>query len=86
MCASVRCAKNPQLYFARRLNGAMKGLGTDEDTLIRIIVGRSEARLGHQMSNPQKSQYLMFDSTLPEAELKQTSNKSRKQGLKLDLV
>lgn len=38
----VRCAKNPQLYFARRLNAAMKGLGTDEDTLIRIIIGRSE--------------------------------------------
>ncbi|KAJ0059163.1 hypothetical protein NL108_008609, partial [Boleophthalmus pectinirostris] len=33
----VRCAKNPQLYFARRLNAAMKGLGTDEDTLIRVI-------------------------------------------------
>ncbi|KAG8014408.1 Annexin A13, partial [Nibea albiflora] len=39
----VRCAKNPQLFFARRLNAAMKGLGTDEDTLIRIIISRSEA-------------------------------------------
>ncbi|KAG7260047.1 hypothetical protein CRUP_007739 [Coryphaenoides rupestris] len=35
--ALVRVAKNPQLYFARRLNKAMKGAGTDDDTLIRII-------------------------------------------------
>ncbi|KAI1891347.1 hypothetical protein AGOR_G00142860 [Albula goreensis] len=41
----VRCAKNPQLFFARQLNKAMKGAGTDEDTVIRIIVGRSEIDL-----------------------------------------
>ncbi|XP_017561006.2 annexin A13 [Pygocentrus nattereri] len=41
----VRCAKNPQLYFARRLNAAMKGAGTDEETLVRIIVARSEIDL-----------------------------------------
>ncbi|XP_077592502.1 annexin A13-like [Stigmatopora nigra] len=40
--ALVRVAKNPQLYFARRLNEAMKGAGTDEGTLIRVIVCRSE--------------------------------------------
>lgn len=43
--ALVRFAKNPQLYFARRLNKAMKGAGTDEDTLVRIIVCRSEIDL-----------------------------------------
>ncbi|XP_061652277.1 annexin A13-like isoform X2 [Phyllopteryx taeniolatus] len=59
----VRCAKNPQLYFARRLNAAMKGLGTDEDTLIRMIVGRSEIDL-----ETVKDVYLeKYDVTLKEA-------------------
>uniref|UniRef100_A0A668UVV6 Annexin n=1 Tax=Oreochromis aureus TaxID=47969 RepID=A0A668UVV6_OREAU len=59
----VRCAKNPQLYFARRLNAAMKGLGTDEDTLIRIIVGRSEIDL-----DTVKDMYLeKYDVTLKDA-------------------
>ncbi|XP_053294570.1 annexin A13 isoform X1 [Pleuronectes platessa] len=59
----VRCAKNPQLYFARRLNAAMKGLGTDEDTLIRIIVGRSEIDL-----ETVKDMYLeKYDETLKDA-------------------
>uniref|UniRef100_A0A8C6WLF6 Annexin n=1 Tax=Neogobius melanostomus TaxID=47308 RepID=A0A8C6WLF6_9GOBI len=59
----VRCAKNPQLYFARRLNAAMKGLGTDEDTLIRIIVGRSEFDL-----ETVKDMYLeKYDVTLKDA-------------------
>ncbi|XP_046708259.1 annexin A13, like isoform X2 [Silurus meridionalis] len=59
----VRCAKNPQLYFARRLNAAMSGAGTDEDTLIRIIVGRSEVDL-----QTIKDMYLeKFDVTLKDA-------------------
>uniref|UniRef100_H3A1E5 Annexin n=1 Tax=Latimeria chalumnae TaxID=7897 RepID=H3A1E5_LATCH len=41
----VRYAKNSQLYFANRLHHAMKDVGTDEDTLIRIIVSRSEIDL-----------------------------------------
>lgn len=55
---TVRCAKNPQLFFARRLNAAMKGAGTDEDTLIRIIVGRSEASL-----SPPCGQFLVLRFT-----------------------
>ncbi|XP_012672982.1 annexin A13, like isoform X2 [Clupea harengus] len=59
----VRCAKNPQLYFARRLNAAMKGSGTDEDTLIRIVVSRSEIDL-----ETIKEMYLeKYDVTLKEA-------------------
>ncbi|XP_034469872.1 annexin A13, like isoform X1 [Hippoglossus hippoglossus] len=59
----VRCAKNPQLYFARRLNAGMKGLGTDEDTLIRLIVGRSEIDL-----ETIKDMYLeKYDETLKDA-------------------
>ncbi|KAG7336397.1 hypothetical protein KOW79_001090 [Hemibagrus wyckioides] len=61
--ALVRCAKNPQLYFARRLNAAMKGAGTDEDTLIRIIIGRSEIDL-----ETIKDMYLeKYDMPLKEA-------------------
>ncbi|KAK2869846.1 hypothetical protein Q8A67_024238 [Cirrhinus molitorella] len=59
----VRCAKNPQLYFARKLNAAMKGAGTDEDTLIRIIVCRSEIDL-----ETIKDMYLeKYDVTLKDA-------------------
>ncbi|KAA8587424.1 hypothetical protein FQN60_016286 [Etheostoma spectabile] len=54
----VRCAKNPQLYFARRLNAAMKGVGTDEDTLIRIIFDLETV----------KDMYLeKYDATLKDA-------------------
>ncbi|XP_051971085.1 annexin A13-like [Xyrauchen texanus] len=61
--ALVRCAKNPQLFFARRLNAAMKGAGTDEDTLIRIIVCRSEIDL-----ETIKDMYLeKYDVSLKEA-------------------
>ncbi|XP_029313648.1 annexin A13 [Cottoperca gobio] len=61
--ALVRVAKNPQLYFARRLNDAMAGAGTDEGTLIRIIVCRSEYDL-----ETIKEMYLeKYDVSLKEA-------------------
>jgi len=33
-------------YYAKKLHEAMRGLGTDEDALTRIIIGRSEIDLG----------------------------------------
>ena len=39
---SVRYAKDPALYFAEQLYDSMKGLGTDDNALVRVIVTRSE--------------------------------------------
>ncbi|ELW49090.1 Annexin A13 [Tupaia chinensis] len=41
----VRCARDREGYFADRLYKSMKGAGTDEETLIRIIVTRAEVDL-----------------------------------------
>ncbi|KAF8657632.1 hypothetical protein HU200_059782 [Digitaria exilis] len=38
----LRCAENPAKYFAKLLRKAMKGLGTDDRTLIRVVVTRTE--------------------------------------------
>uniref|UniRef100_A0A8D0CZ87 Annexin n=1 Tax=Sander lucioperca TaxID=283035 RepID=A0A8D0CZ87_SANLU len=42
MVAVVKCIRNTSAYFAERLYKAMKGAGTMDTTLIRIMVSRSE--------------------------------------------
>lgn len=42
----MRCAREKTTYFAKRLKHSMKGMGTDDKTLIRIVVARSEIDLG----------------------------------------
>ena len=41
----IKYITDPLMYYAERLHLAMKGLGTDDKTLIRIIVCRSELDL-----------------------------------------
>lgn len=41
----VRCAQDKEGYFADRLYKSMKGVGTDEETLIHIVVTRAEVDL-----------------------------------------
>jgi len=45
MLAIVQCSLNKIDFYASRLYKSMKGLGTDDATLIRIIVSRSEVDL-----------------------------------------
>jgi len=43
--AIVQCARSKTDYFAQRLYRSMKGAGTDDPTLIRVIVSRCEVDL-----------------------------------------
>ncbi|KAL2324181.1 hypothetical protein Fmac_023239 [Flemingia macrophylla] len=43
----IQCAVNPGKYFAKVLRKAMKSLGTDDSTLIRVIVTRTEVDMHH---------------------------------------
>ncbi|XP_076004051.1 annexin A5b isoform X2 [Genypterus blacodes] len=42
LLAVVKCARSVPAYFAETLYYSMKGMGTDDDTLIRVMVTRSE--------------------------------------------
>ena len=41
---AAQAVRDPIEFYARRLRSAMKGIGTSDTQLIRIIVSRSEAR------------------------------------------
>eukprot|EP00731_Ephydatia_muelleri_P012386 Em0006g1280a len=42
MTAVVKCVKDKSAFFAEKLYKSMKGAGTDDNTLVRVVVTRSE--------------------------------------------
>ena len=55
--------QNRPAFFAQRLYEAMKGAGTDDNTLIRIIVSRCEIDL----ANIKEEYQLKYEKSLSEA-------------------
>ncbi|TYI66001.1 hypothetical protein E1A91_D09G194500v1 [Gossypium mustelinum] len=69
----LQCSENPAKYFAKALQKAMKGLGTDDTTLIRIIVTRTEIDMQYI-----KAEYLRkYKKTLNDAVHSDTSGHYR---------
>ncbi|XP_069702840.1 annexin B10 isoform X2 [Periplaneta americana] len=69
MLAIVECVQSPPAFFAKRLHDAMAGAGTDDVTLIRIIVCRSEIDL----ANIKEEFERIYDKTLESAVRNETS-------------
>ncbi|XP_059214125.1 annexin A1-like [Centropristis striata] len=64
----VKCSWNTPAVFAEKLHHAMKGHGTCEDTLIRVMVSRSEVDLKKIIQEYRA----MYDTSLQEAILEDT--------------
>jgi hypothetical protein len=59
----VECVQDKPLFYAHRLQQAMDGAGTNDNTLIRIIVSRADIDLG----NIKKAYEKVFNKTLYSA-------------------
>ncbi|KAJ6643168.1 Annexin B10 [Pseudolycoriella hygida] len=69
MMAIIECVQSPPAFFAKRLNDAMSGIGTNDTTLIRVIVSRSEIDLGSIKEEYEK----IYNRTLLSAVKNETS-------------
>lgn len=65
----LQCAENPAMYFAKVLRKAMKGMGTNDTTLIRVIVSRVEIDMQYIKAEYQKK----YHKSLHDAVQSETS-------------
>ncbi|XP_063704872.1 annexin B10-like [Culicoides brevitarsis] len=70
----VEVAQSPPTYFARKLFKAMDGMGTDDKTLMRILISRCEFDLG----NIKKEYEKLYNKTLLSAVKSDTSGDYKK--------
>ncbi|KAM6546745.1 hypothetical protein CsatB_027481 [Cannabis sativa] len=73
LLAILRSAENPAKYFAKVLHKAMKGLGTNDTTLIRVIVTRAEIDMQYIKAEYRKK----YGKTLNDAVYSETSSHYR---------
>ncbi|XP_030472929.1 annexin D5 [Syzygium oleosum] len=69
----LQCSQNPAQYFAKVLHKAMKGLGTNDTTLIRVIVTRTEIDMQYIKAEYHKK----YKKTLNDAVHSETSGHYR---------
>ncbi|KAK1435220.1 hypothetical protein QVD17_00981 [Tagetes erecta] len=69
----IQCAENPAKYFAKVLYKSMKGLGTNDTTLIRVIVTRTEIDMQYIKAEYHKK----YKKTLNDAVHSETSGHYR---------
>ena len=62
MLSAVRVIRNKSAYFAKQLHKAMKGLGTDDNTLVRVVMSRCEVDMVQIKQEFQK----LFKQTLAQ--------------------
>ncbi|XP_053609556.1 annexin B10 isoform X5 [Plodia interpunctella] len=76
LSAIVECVESAPAWFATRLRNAMQGMGTNDRTLIRIIVSRSEIDLGAIKREYER----LYDKTL-ESEIRGETSGDYKRAL-----
>ncbi|XP_059470121.1 annexin B10-like isoform X3 [Neocloeon triangulifer] len=79
LMAIVECVQDKVLFYANRLHKAMDGFGTNDTTLIRIIISRSEIDL----ANIKRAYEKIYNKTLISAVKSETSGDYKKALLAL---